>query len=92
MSIQPPSQAKAAVSGRQRREQLKSDQERQTAERSTRPTPPPLAPPPGQRQRGRFRFRFRYVFLLLLLWLVFLVVVPLIAWNKVEQGRGDAQR
>ena len=47
MSIQPPSQAKAAVSGRQRREQLKSDQERQTAERSTRPTPPPLAPPPG---------------------------------------------
>ena len=92
MSIQPPSQAKAAVSGRQRREQLKSDQERQTAERSTRPTPPPLAPPPGQRQRRRFRFRFRYVFLLLLLWLVFLVVVPLIAWNKVEQGRGDAQR
>ena len=85
MSIQPPSQAKAAVSGRQRREQLKSDQERQTAERSTRPTPPPLAPPPGQRQRGRFRFRFRYVFLLLLLWLVFLVVVPLIAWNKVSK-------
>ena len=85
MSIQPPSQSKAAVSGRQRREQLKSDQERQTAERSTRPTPPPLAPPPGQRQRGRFRFRFRYVFLLLLLWLVFLVVVPLIAWNKVSK-------
>jgi hypothetical protein len=84
MSIQPPSQAKAAVSGRQRREQLKSDQERQTAERSTRPTPPPW-PRPGQRQRGRFRFRFRYVFLLLLLWLVFLVVVPLIAWNKVSK-------
>ncbi len=85
MSIQPPSQSKAALSGSQRRAQLKSDQERQTAERSTRPTPPPLAPTPGQRQRGRFRFRFRYVFLLLLLWLVFLVVVPLIAWNKVSK-------
>jgi LCP family protein required for cell wall assembly len=85
MPIHPPSQSQAAISGRQRRAQLKSEQERQTAERSTRPTPPPLAPPPGQRQRGRFRFRFRYVFLLLLLWLVFLVVTPLIAWNKVSK-------
>jgi LCP family protein required for cell wall assembly len=87
MPIQPPSQQKAAVSGRERRAQLKSDQERQTAERSIRPTPPPLAPPPGRGsgRRFRFRFRFRYVFLLLLLWLVFLVLVPLIAWNKVSK-------
>jgi LCP family protein required for cell wall assembly len=84
MPIQPPSQQRAAVTGRDRRAQLKADQERQTAERASRPTPPPLAPPPGQgSSRGRFRFRFRYVFLVLLLWLVFLVLVPLIAWNKV---------
>ena len=87
MPIEPPSQAKAAVTGRQRRAMLKSEQERQTAERSaTRPTPPPLAPTPGQRAGGRrFRFRFRYLVLLLLLWLVFLVAVPLIAWNKVSK-------
>ena len=54
MPIQPPSQSKAAVTGRERRAQLKSEQERQTAERSaTRPTPPPLAPTPGQRSGGR---------------------------------------
>ena len=87
MPIEPPSQSKAAVTGRQRRAQLKTDQERQTAERSaTRPTPPPLAPTPGQRTGGRrFRFRFRYLVLLLLLWLVFLVAVPLIAWNNVSK-------
>jgi LCP family protein required for cell wall assembly len=86
MPVQPPSQSRAAASGRERRAQLKSDQERQTAERAIRPTPPPLAPPPGQgSSRRRFRFRFRYVFLLLVLWLVFLVLVPLIAWNKVTK-------
>jgi LCP family protein required for cell wall assembly len=84
MPILPPSQSRAAVTGRERRAQLKADQERQTAERAIRPTPPPLAPAPGQgTSRGGFRFRFRYVFLVLLLWLVFLVLVPLIAWNKV---------
>jgi LCP family protein required for cell wall assembly len=88
MPVQPPSQSRAAVTGRERRAQLKSDQERQTLERASRPTPPPLAPPPGQgstRRGFRFRFRFRYVFLLLFLWLVFLVLVPLIAWNKVSK-------
>jgi len=58
---------------------------------STRPTPPPLAPPvppagtDSGRPRRRFRFKVRYVFLLLLLWLVYLVVVPVVAWNKVDQ-------
>ncbi len=86
MPILPPSQSSAAVTGRERRAQLKSDQERQTLERASRPTPPPLAPPPGQgSSRRRFRFRIGYVFLLLFLWLVFLVLVPLIAWNKVSK-------
>ena len=57
---------------------------------SARPTPPPLAPPVeppsgGGRSRRRFRFRVRYIFLLLLLWLVYLVVVPVVAWNRVEK-------
>ena len=57
---------------------------------SARPTPPPLAPPveppPGpSRPRRRFRFRFRYVFVLLLLWLIYLVAVPFVAWNKVDK-------
>jgi LCP family protein required for cell wall assembly len=86
MEVQPPSQARSAVSPRERRAQLR-DQQDQTAERrATRPTPPPVAPPPGAaKSRRRFRFRFRYVWLLLLLWLVFLVVVPLLAWNKVAK-------
>jgi LCP family protein required for cell wall assembly len=57
---------------------------------SARPTPPPLAPPveppsSGGRSRRRFRFRVRYVFLLLLLWLIYLVAVPIVAWNKVNK-------
>ena len=64
---------------------------------TARPTPPPVAPPvqpPGQPPYGkaqagpkmrRPRFRVRYVLLLLLLWLVYLVVVPIVAWNKVDQ-------
>jgi len=87
MPLQPPSQARAALTPRERRAQLRAEAEEQQARRSTRPTPPPVAPPPAAaRSRGRFgrpRFRFRYVFLLLLLWLAFLVAVPLIAWNKV---------
>jgi LCP family protein required for cell wall assembly len=86
MPIQPPSQSTAGVSGRQRRAQLKSEQEKRTAERATRPTPPPLAPTPGRRpSRFRFRFRLRYLLVLLLLWLAFLVAVPLIAWNDVTK-------
>jgi LCP family protein required for cell wall assembly len=67
-------------------------QPRPTAQQrpSARPTPPPLAPPvqppaSGGRSRRRFRFRFRYVFLILLLWLAYLVIVPIVAWNKVDK-------
>ncbi len=55
--------------------------------RPRRRSQPPVQPP-GPPQRGRTqrpRFRVRYVFLLLLLWLVYLVVVPIVAWNKVDQ-------
>jgi LCP family protein required for cell wall assembly len=55
-------------------------------EQRARPTPPPVAPPvrPSTTKRRR-RFRVRYVFLLLLLWLVYLVAVPVIAWNRVDK-------
>ncbi|QIG44059.1 LCP family protein [Nocardioides anomalus] len=56
---------------------------------TARPTPPPVAPPvdpgPPSRGRRRFRFRARYVFLLLLLWLAYLVIVPVVAWNRVDE-------
>jgi len=61
------------------------------APRSTRPTPPPVAPPVetgssrGGRGPRRTRFRVRYVFLLLLAWVVFLVAVPILAWTSVEK-------
>jgi LCP family protein required for cell wall assembly len=86
MEIQPPSQSRASLTGRERRAQLKAQQDRQDADRTVRPTPPPLAPTPGRESSGRGpRFRFRYVFLLLFLWLVYLVLVPLVAWNKVAK-------
>ena len=50
----------------------------------------PAAQPPGRRGRKRRRFRVRYVVILLLLWLVYLVAVPVVAWNKVEQGRSSS--
>jgi LCP family protein required for cell wall assembly len=86
MEVQPPSQARSAVSPRERRAHLRAQQDQAAERRATKPTPPPVAPPPAPaRTRRRFRFRFRYVWLLLLLWLAFLVVVPLIAWNKVAK-------
>jgi LCP family protein required for cell wall assembly len=85
MPATPPSQSKVSASARDIRRQRAQRAERDEP-RATRPTPPPVAPPPGaSRGDRRFRFRFRYVWLLLLLWLVFLVVVPLIAWNKVSK-------
>jgi LCP family protein required for cell wall assembly len=86
MPIQPPSQFRSQASPRERRAQLRNEAEDRQVRRVTRPTPPPVAPPPGRGgSRFRPRFRIRYVFLLLLLWLVFLVVVPLVAWNKVSK-------
>ncbi|WP_228500367.1 LCP family protein [Nocardioides agariphilus] len=86
MEILPPSQSRVPMSARERREQLKRDQERQSSERSSRPTPPPLAPTPGRSfSGGGFRLKFRYIFLLLLLWIIYLVLVPLVAWNKVDK-------
>ncbi len=67
---------------------------------AVRPTPPQPAPPvdpPGgtpPRRRGLFRLgfprrprllRFRYLFLLILAWFVFLVAVPVLAWNDVSK-------
>ncbi|HEY3528539.1 MAG TPA: LCP family protein [Nocardioides sp.] len=72
-------------------------QQRGSAARSPRETPAP--PPPPSRAGGGFlggvrrwgprwprpRFRLRYLWLLLLLWLVYLVAVPVFAWNNVSQ-------
>ena len=59
----------------------------------TRPTPPPVAPPPGappERSRGgsmfrRPKFYLRLVLALLVLWIVYLIAVPLFAWQKVDK-------
>ncbi|MGD9960383.1 LCP family protein [Nocardioides sp.] len=56
-------------------------------------TPPPPPAPPGDRRDRRsgggggrgFRPRLRWVLYLLVVWLVFLVVTPLLAWNKVSK-------
>ena len=50
--------------------------------RSSRPTPPPLAPPPGGKPKPSRGFRFpkprlRWIFILFLAWIVYLVAVPL---------------
>jgi LCP family protein required for cell wall assembly len=71
-----------------------------TAARSPRETPAP--PPPGSTGRtvgGGFdgvrrslnrvpkpRFKLRYLWILLALWLVYLIAVPVFAWNNVSQG------
>jgi LCP family protein required for cell wall assembly len=55
---------------------------------TARPTPPPVSPPPQQPAgtgRRRRRFRARYVLVILLLWLAYLVIVPVVAWNRVDQ-------
>jgi LCP family protein required for cell wall assembly len=58
----------------------------------TRPAPPPVAPPPGtrpERSRGgmfrRPKFYVRAVLALILLWILYLVVVPFFAWQKVDK-------
>ena len=68
------------------------------AARSPRETPPP---PPGSThggfldgvrrsfgragRTGRRGFKLRYLWLLLVLWLVYLIAVPIFAWNNVTQ-------
>jgi LCP family protein required for cell wall assembly len=59
-------------------------------ERTSRPVPPNIAPPPrsstGSSWRSRLpRPRLRWLWILLLAWLVFLIVVPIIAWTRVEK-------
>jgi LCP family protein required for cell wall assembly len=66
-------------------------QPRHGERRASAPTPPPVAPPvqppssDAGRPRRRFRFRFRYVFVVLLLWVAYIVLVPILAWNKVDK-------
>ncbi len=86
MEVQPPSQS-SALSRRGTRAGRPGSRA-STAERATTPpTPPPVAPPPAQtsRPRRRPRFRMRYVWLLLFLWLVYLLVVPMLAWRAVPK-------
>jgi LCP family protein required for cell wall assembly len=66
------------------RTQPRPEQERRA---SARPTPPPVAPPvqpPEAAGRKRRRFRARYLLVLLLAWIAYLVVVPLVAWHRVD--------
>jgi len=53
-----------------------------------RATSRPVSPPPSSRPRSSRRGprpRLRWLWLLLLLWVVFLLVVPLIAWSKIDR-------
>ena len=59
-------------------------------QRASRPAPPNIAPPPrsssGSSWRSRLpRPRLRWLWILLLAWLVFLIVVPIVAWTRVEK-------
>jgi LCP family protein required for cell wall assembly len=70
------------------RTQPRPDERRATS----RPTPPPVAPPvqppaarPASGGSRRRWFRVRYVLVLLLLWIVYLVVVPFVAWHRVDK-------
>jgi LCP family protein required for cell wall assembly len=63
-----------------------------TRRRETPPPPPPASPSStgGDGARGWFggvrrRFKLRYLWFLLVLWLVYLIAVPLFAWNNVTQ-------
>jgi LCP family protein required for cell wall assembly len=51
---------------------------------------PPVSPPPVSRprsgsSRGGRRPSLRWLWLLLLLWVVFLLVVPLVAWSRIDR-------
>lgn len=52
------------------------------------PQPPRSAPPPGQGHKGGGRRRFpivRTILLLLLAYVLFLVAVPVLSWNRVDK-------
>ncbi len=72
--------------------------------RASESSPRKIAPTPGSSSGGRgSRFprpRLKWLWMLLVLWLVFLIVVPLIAWSRVDKvaafpeddsGRPDEQ-
>jgi LCP family protein required for cell wall assembly len=54
----------------------------------TTPVSRPVSPPPAPRPRSSRRAprpRLRWLWLLLLLWVVFLLVVPLLAWSRIDR-------
>jgi LCP family protein required for cell wall assembly len=52
---------------------------------SPAPSRPPSGPPRGPRRTRRFRPRVGWVKYLIALWVVFLVVVPIVAWSKIDR-------
>jgi LCP family protein required for cell wall assembly len=50
-----------------------------------RPDAPVRRPPAGRTRSGGRRFPLRWLWLLVVAWLVFLVVVPLVAWSKIDR-------
>jgi LCP family protein required for cell wall assembly len=50
-----------------------------------RPSGPPRSTPPSPPRRRRFRPRVGWLKYVVLLWLVFLVAVPLIAWQNIDK-------
>ena len=60
----------------------------QPGQRPTPPAPPPVAPTPGDRRGGGRRgpkFWIGLVLALLLVWVLYLVIVPVYAWTKVDK-------
>lgn len=56
----------------------------QFAHAPDRPTPPPAATPAGPGRRRRFPYG-KVVLLVLVAWIVYLVVVPIMAWKRIDQ-------
>ena len=52
---------------------------------SPAPSRPPSGPPRGPRRTRRFRPRVGWVKYLIALWVVFLVVVPIVAWSRIDR-------
>jgi LCP family protein required for cell wall assembly len=56
----------------------------QYARAPERPTPPPVAPATSPGRKRRFPYG-KVVILLLVAWLAYLVVVPILAWKRIDQ-------